>query len=1522
MALTTEEKSSLLYKHYLGTGSTRLNREFFEEAIKSSFVVQPKDMWTYGDRIPDGTDNSGGIDALNEIKNLGLNGNDDTFYHYISEDKAKVPLVKRWIKHPLTMIDKGTDNAFLILDDNSDLITDIIPFNYYEEYYNYELYTADGTRIPFGVGDWFVDIYSGILTFYGELPDGVNHENPPVLSFYQYVGGNGFRQDTYGYDGAILPLDSVEIPANTCVITNGSEGRTLYQHIVDKANEIADDFADTFGWDGDDRNEGIALSFEKIVPLTYTGNQDAVKGYDKASDSEIGTLLSDKEPIYGNDNYRIVFASQKLKLDETYSIEIKNGEAIGRSSSGAQDAVAISGNDWNLYKVWVTDNAFVVLSVINAVDDIINFSVITENNIVSALLLYWSGEDKQYQPFLTKEDTLGNFGFPVVTVNGRLPPSIQLGTAALATFSDVITPDYYGPRTFAVTVAKEDGTDVKSADYIVKNKQDWYLNDILNQINIKYGANFRGTIFLRAGNYEMSTSLDLSQWHYAIITGEGYTTKIDMQGHDIIVNEKANEILELNHIKLENVGSVQITTSGILFMSDLLMPAVDFSINATKSASVFIKNLSANNVTIDGEQDASLVNVDIRGCHLNDVSIFKNKTYLKGNTINSVSVDIQNAKDNTLILRDNIITTLKSKYSDLFIDGNMIFKYVGIAGTAANQIPVGTSNDYEITNFNKDTLTTTGRFPIYDKNDSLHMKYAEFASPFNYDDVHNSIELLYDPAVFEIKNGVLTTVIKSEAIAMSNISFDRHPNSELTSVAYTNQHSINDVFKHIYMWKADLDESGKIPLQELPDSVAYGGLLYVGNWSFEQNNGLYPSFKNALYQESSKDKDVDTLQKGWFFIVQEAVDTSDEDGDNDNPVAEQEAADGAIFTAGDWVIYVGNGSDDTRNEKNSWQKIDRAYSDPTYSPLPYYAKVPGIENLDWYWKKNRNGGALDLSGSTIIEAFKKVNDELKKLQPKKPSYIGDVGLEWTKEYSTVSYRKVSNNVIGQTYTKLDTTNAVSYNFRTKIGPNESRTYKELIFFGDEATLTVNVDDNQYVFTVKANGNEQQQGPVYVSAPTESMKYADHGEGYWQGFYIEIKNDNLKDGEHYVRASLDDVKVLYDDATDTYQFQNEYAGSTNTITYSLYEPYFPSKIERAKESYIGIAEVTLADKEAVDMCSGIRKINLANIDSIPGFNFILKNIYKDHNVPTGTLAELKVLLNDDPEKVFCAPYAIDDFIEIEDNENSLYQNLTVERVDIPITYENKNDVIPETTTLDFYITVYDLYNQPHEAKIYSYTGVRFDPVEESERVSAGNLSEDSSYKDLSTSFGRTFVSSNTCNKELCKIGEIDDTGNFIGVYQQPIGTYSLWNADKNWTGELIDGAYYGTACFNIGHIEDATGFIFEIQGLKKDIDAYSFNKLTGSTKDILLQFCLVDPTETDNSLAKLTSFMNVNSPYDGFTTVKGQFNEAVMYAGNSNAVRKRVTFGHNRLVTGDVYIRIGIKKGSGLRFLSIKLVEEI
>ena len=318
-------------------------------------------------------------------------------------------------------------------------------------------------------------------------------------------------------------------------------------------------------------------------------------------------MLSNKTTTFeANDNYEIAFASQKLDPTASYRIEIAGGVATGYENDVEQDPVNITGNEWGLYKVWLNDHAFVVLKVKNVEDESLTFTVSSEDEVVTALLLYWSDQDKQYQPFLPKEDLLGNFGFPVVTINGRLPPSVQLGTAALATFSDVITPDYYGPRTFAVVIANEDGTDVKSADYIVKNKEDWYLNDILEQIKTKYGKVLKGTIYLRAGHYVANDDIDISMFSNVIFEGDHFATTIDLGRHKLIANPEEGEIAELCHARLANVSDVEISAKGVAILSDLDLTGVDIELEAYNSGKVLVRSVSANNVHIFGEQDAEL----------------------------------------------------------------------------------------------------------------------------------------------------------------------------------------------------------------------------------------------------------------------------------------------------------------------------------------------------------------------------------------------------------------------------------------------------------------------------------------------------------------------------------------------------------------------------------------------------------------------------------------------------------------------------------------------------------------------------------------------------------------------------------------------------------------------------------------------------------------------------------------------------------------------------------------------------
>lgn len=1494
MALSEKEISSLLYKHYLGAGSTRMSREFFEEAIKSSFIVRPDMLWTYSDFIPDGTAKTGGRKALDEIDSLK---DGEVYYHIVNEEPQ--PLIKRWIDFPLQMVDAGTDNSFVIADSSGKQISNVVPFNYYEDHYNYELKTDAGKKIAFGVGDWVVDTYSGIVTFYGKLPAGVDHNHPPTLSFFQYVGGNGFRQDTYGYDGAILPIDSVQIYAGDVVVKSGSENRTLSQQIVDKANEITPSFVKTFGWDGDDTNEGIALSFEKVIPLTYTSTKDVVKGYDKASNAEVGTLLSSKKAklTEASKNYEILFVSQKADIKQAYKITSDGSNAVGSDSTSAQEAVSITSNPWRIYKIWISDDAFAVIKVLNNVAETLTFTIEDNTDDVSALLLYWSNEDKQYQPYKSNENALCSFGFPVVTVNGRLPPSVSLGTTALATFSDSITPDYYGPRLFTVTLAAEDSINAKSADYTVKDIDTLRLNDILANVHKKFSP-FQGIIYLREGSYVADESITFNDWGNVGLRGESQAASINLKGNSLSATVSQNEVLELSRLKITNASLIALTVKGSAVLSDIVAPSAKIKIYVAKDASLIIKNVSAGDLEISGEDGAAAINTDIRGSTFADVTISKSQVIFKDNICNSFT-----ASDKEMVLVGNVINTLKSKYSDMYIRSNLIYRCLGIQGEGINEVPAGTAEDYEVTTSFGEITKTTGRLPIFSKDDSAHMKYAELASPLYFNKDKNIVELIYDPDVFSIKDNKLTTEIKSAHMHMSNIEFEKHENSGLKPAAFTTAQDLNDAFADIYKWKADLDENGKVPLGELPDSVAYGGLLYVGNWSFNKNEGRYPSFTDALYkQDTNAPGAITTLQKGWFFIVEEAVDESDDD--IDNPAAEQTAVDDVKFTAGDWLVYVGSGEDDNENIDSSWQKIDRAYSEPAFATLPYYAKVPGEDNTDWSWAKSSKGGMFNFSNKTIVEAFKKINDMLLKLAPDRPKSINEIKLTSLDESNEIKFRKFQNGMFSSEIVAFDTSKADNI-----IAPEND----DLVYFGDEATLVVSIDDDKYEIKLAADGEAIKEGPVEVSAPVDVMLGEKWGRGIWKGVHIHIHNLDKTNGKtHTVRLSIDDARIVYNE--NDFRMLPQYCGNSSTYTYSTATPYFPETVERVEDSYVGIAEAKLGDKIVAGACSGIRKVDLSTLDSIPGFTIDLKNIVSNNVVPTDKLLTLKVLIDNNPEMTLCDDVVLDSYLQLETGTDG-YQNVHLEDVNIPVTSEDRQMVLDEDKTLDFYITVYDLYGNAHTGKVYSYSGLRFDPVTEKERVTAGQIAENSTYRDYPASFGRKFDSSKKSTEELFKIGEWTDEG-YVAYYQQPTKSYNNWDYTK-WTGQTFSGEQFGVACIDLGHIDNAAGFTFELTDFNGETDLY-----TGQTVDTIVQICIVN-TEDATENAKLTSFLDANRSYDGVSVIDDtKFGEAVMYAGSSTASVKRVTFGRGKIMSGEVFVRVGLKKDSGLKFSGVKLLEVI
>jgi hypothetical protein len=178
MALSSEQKSSRLFKKALGAGETLISRQFFEEPRLGGSTVLPEQIWSEASTIP--------LTA----PNLSDNGEDG--------------VVKYLELLELTHVAGSQDLSYF----SSDLI-DAIPFNFGDGTYNYGLFKNNGTTvINFGEGDWLLDTSAGLLTFYGSLPSGVNAANPPKVSFYKYIGTKGVSSPGRGLeDGGSGELD-------------------------------------------------------------------------------------------------------------------------------------------------------------------------------------------------------------------------------------------------------------------------------------------------------------------------------------------------------------------------------------------------------------------------------------------------------------------------------------------------------------------------------------------------------------------------------------------------------------------------------------------------------------------------------------------------------------------------------------------------------------------------------------------------------------------------------------------------------------------------------------------------------------------------------------------------------------------------------------------------------------------------------------------------------------------------------------------------------------------------------------------------------------------------------------------------------------------------------------------------------------------------------------------------------------------------------------------------------------------
>lgn len=1523
--LTPDQESAKLFKHYLGTSDSKAKREFFEEPINSSFTITPGQLWTYGDKIPVGDTAKGQI-----IQAL----DDGGIYSWQKSEAETIPIVKRYKDFRFSAIDAGTDNAFVLRGQDGKNLQQIIPFNFSDDSYNYTLKTSLGKQIPFGVGDWVFDTFSGVLTFYGKVPTGVDHANPPLFSFFQYVGDMGFRQDRLGLDGTVLPLTDVTFPMGKACFSDPA----LTEKLVSQANKVSPDFVAIYGWDGGDTNEGIALSFESLVPITYANSQDPVKGHDDSSNSAISAVISRMHSIQNDTSYMSVpfsisFVNENAKLSSTYRVEIS-----GLTAKLFKDGIEGAPVDFTGQAILLKDadeKTFVILEKTNfATEDMsghVGFILERRDDAVMALM-YWDSQKKAYQPYVTKESRSYDTGFPVSVANGKIPPSLAVGSVPLTGYSDIITPDYYGPRVHNVIIAVDDGLKVKSADYLVKNSPGYFLDDVLRTVIAELDSSLPGVIYLRNGTYRVnSATLDLSPLRDVLILGEEKTRVIISGPTDdatlaVSFTDDASKTpcdFGIRNVTLKG-GSLTIASeTGKTFVLDGVIGInCDLSIIKRVNPTVMVRSCSFHAVNLTSPDPVtadtlSALSFDELTTFVYDGSFFSLATNLMRSSIRGNQIGTASLNNGGIFFKENTVGLLATKATGALVQSCQIKEYG--ASIAKNEYPA---------------KFQTGVIPIYGANGFNYLKYVNLADPFTYDEQDDLIKIKLDAEVLEIdQEGRLTTCLTSDRINVGPLDFDQYAiNDELDEMTRRTFQggTLTEALNLLSKYKADLI-SGKVPLRQLPDAVAYGGLLYKGTWCFETApGGAFPTAGELVIDDSdedfSKENHVDDLQPGWFVIVVPSKDALD----NNNPTRGQTASDGIIYTAGDWCVWNGK----------SWEKLDRAYQDACYTILA--AVDP--DNNPWYWKQPGATGWLDFSNVTIYEAFHRINDLFTSLIPKRPASINDASITLVVKTPLTEYgiRKIGQDGIPGTVEAAFSVDEPGAK-RVVIGMPNPTSRHGLVYYGDSSTVTA-VIDGSVVGSVEmnvANNNVQIAGALNITKDEDPYKDADFGSGFWKGFTADIVpvSDVSDLGEHSYSIAVDQGLP----ATVT-----SLVNGMKSKKYKLFSPYVPTAFVVGETTITDLDPTLPGAKTYLNACSGIFK--LPSVFTFHLSTVLIKAFY-DY-VKDGTRAFIKDSIDDTYVEI--PGYLLDKTDE--SNPADRFFDLVVNN------YSKEFSVARVLEGFSFTVKVLGTVAGKDVETLIINVPTRVDWVTEQERVTSGMGARvfpvyDSDATNGLNQSGKPFVSANHLGfgfyaSELMKVGRNTATG-VAHEYKWPAGKYQyLKNSAIDYTdldGVTLDQSFLAVdedrdwmkteqfrwvtlskfmkddGSFEEVILSEASGFTLCIKAMEDRLNKFVMDDLSGSTKGVAIYAKVLglDPL-TQAYLADgaglNSGWIDCNKAFNGFSA-PSMNGDPAMYAGSSTATDKRVTFGR-ATKSGKLIVRIGITKSSGIEFTGVSIKEVV
>ena len=1493
-------KTSTLFKNFKGWGSTHEKREVFEELYRAFNSISTGSVLTYGDLLPRVETDQ----YFQQVKNLPYSEPDNLITHRESSYNKEVPLIKK-MRVKLTAISPHCDDAFAVLVDGEQ-VKNIIPFDYSDTgIYNYTLETAAGKPIPFGIGDWMLDVNSAILTFNNGVPEGVTGENTPYLTFYQYVGPVGER--TY------IDASLFDVPSITFSDLNPVAEFTA--QLAERLEEIDEGWFNRNQFNGTDLTQGVGLQYCLLTPVVDSATGDVIKGWDDNSNAQVVSQVSHKAARSNSDLVGVLFASEGL-TELGYSIQVEEP---------------------GITKVDL-ENGFVVVNAQQAGNYNIELYVA---NKATAVLLVRDNETQEYELYFPRGEAELTVQVPAFVDLKLLPPHLKLNS--LASYSDEIIPQYYGPRVADFVVASNaDTKSLRSADYIVYNKVDSFLQDAIDA-----SENSGTHIFLRNGTYE---------------------------------NDKAQLNLENKHLEGESkidtlIKNAEVYLSGLTVVEGITFENCNLHITGEDSVAE-LRNCNLENITIEGGEalifDSTITGkavVDATGrcetynTYINDYAV-SGYIFSVGSHIHSLEAF---GADETSLIDTTVVDYIENFNPKIKLDASYVTKW---------------NED----NIDRKLLPDVNVIPYYTA--FGNRVYAKLPDPFEYrttklvtlEDGSVVEEPCYEIAIkidgdtiqLNKKGQLFTRFFTSKEIKVVSKDLIKTQAEEKgyghadTVLEEERPDTVDDAIVDLYWSKADLVK-GKLPIDQLPDSVAYGGLEYVGMWQFDDHKGKYPTFDDIDHSLISDD-DYSELQKGWFFIVEASKHVNDEGGKLlDDPCYPQIAEDGVEFTAGDWIIFNGkatkkvpagshteivekervneNGETETYTEEvevldyidtvyNSFSKLDRAYSDPVYSRLPELA--PNSDGRNLAWSVDDGGtGVLRLGKTTLAEAIRLINEQLYNQFPAHPASIRKMSVvideEATsaelKEYIPIDGTIDLDITLQQNETKFAYDSLSGEVVVKQVGVHDELPLEHEFYCGDESVVEI-MDTGHPIYTAYGSKDPDFEDPLFADATTRyvdkantTVEVSDPYTKYNLGFKAPspyksmvcqgaiLLNVEEEDDEgivtplggkyklqHTIYYRLSDLKAT------AYVHEDELAelmGSSKSVTFD--ESYFydmkQSKIDNSPMSGTVNAAALLASMRKI---AGVPV--LAGQFDVVG-TFLIKDfakygmITKDASVKVlATLGgvdmkaeylSVKLHLTDSFEGAYdaevqfkitldssVAPWGLNDLVI-----DCTYQNMGIEKTERVATFGSIN-CIPSFPNIVNYI------KKDAEG-------------EASSSVSSYGIDFDDNYKE-------DINPQKTAELPVGEFGFGWYTDNWYPVsfnaYNDPV----LKQVDlAGSVGYGVGGTPYRyiTYHFSLDEVRDLTGLTVKVDwGKEPKVDPFS-----GILEDVRVGVLV---RSAEGGMDENINFMDANKAVGIFYEADfSKPSDGILYPGKSDVNNRRVTFGRRPRPVKDIYVRIGLPFGS-------------